>query len=398
MAKFLYFLMTLAIMLSCIYSDLYAIKINGKGFTIVIDPGHGGYDTGATYQKIKEKDIVLNLSLKLGKYISVEMPDAEVIFTRKTDVFIPLHERADKAISGKADLFLSIHANSCSSPSVNGTETFVLGMHRTEENLEVAKKENAVILIEEDYSTRYEGFDPNSSESYIMFDLVQEEYFNQSVSIAALVQNNFKNHANRKDRGVKQAGFLVLRQTSMPSILIEAGYLSNTDEATYLNSEKGQEELAKAICSAIKSYKTNYETKNEFELRAVTGEDRAQKEESEEPEDKTQEISLPITETNQTKTSQIVEKSCIKPVYYSIQIAVAHKKLEMKPYNFRGLKSVYALKIDGLYKYYYGKESNYEEILKRKDEAKQHYNDAFITAFYEGKQISIQEARSLQME
>lgn len=268
-----YVLALILVMLCGMHSEIQAKNYSKKKFTIVIDPGHGGHDPGAIYQNIKEKNVVLNIAVKLGRYIDEEMPDANIVFTRNTDVFIPLHERAEKAIVNKADLFLSIHANSCPTPNVSGTETFVLGMHKTEENLEVAKKENSVILVEDDYSTRYQGFDPNSSESYIMFDLVQEEYFDQSVSAAALVQNQFKSKVNRVDRGVKQAGFLVLRETSAPSILIETGYLSNKHEAEYLNSDKGQNELAKAICNAVKTYKTNYEQKSDIALASLIKEE-----------------------------------------------------------------------------------------------------------------------------
>ena len=391
-----YLLLVLIVVLYSTNSHVYAKKIGNKSFTIVIDPGHGGHDPGAIYQKIREKDVVLSLATRLGRYINQEMPDAKIVFTRKTDVFIPLHERAEKAIASKADLFLSLHANSCPTPSVSGTETFVLGMHKTEENLDVAKKENSVILIEDDYSTRYEGFDPNSSESYIMFDLVQEEYFDQSVTMAALVQNNFKNQAERNDRGVKQAGFLVLRQTSMPSILIETGYLSNEKEAQYLNSEKGQNELAKSICDAVKSYKASYETKNDFELKSIVNEETKEDRSNEGQHAPPVENPKPEIKTELHKTEPIVEKARPKEVYYSIQLAVTHTKLELKPYNFRGLDSVYMIENDGLYKYYYTKEKSFEAIQLRKEEAKQYYNDAFITVFCDGKQISVEEARSLQ--
>ncbi|WP_372776016.1 N-acetylmuramoyl-L-alanine amidase [Mangrovibacterium sp.] len=360
------------ILLWGIPADLHAEPITGKKFTVVIDPGHGGNDPGAIVRKIKEKDIVLKLALKLGHYINQEMPDVEIVFTRENDVFIPLYQRAAKAINSKADLFLSLHVNSCATPSVSGTESYVLGMHRTEENLEVAKKENSVILIEDDYSTRYEGFDPNLSESYIMFDLVQEEYFNQSVSVAALVQNKFKNQAGRNDRGVKQAGFLVLRQTSMPSVLIEAGYLSNATEADYLNSDKGQDELAKAICDALKSYKTGFETRNDIKVTEV------------------------VAETQNGIEKQERKNELNKSLYYCIQIAVTNKKIDTKSTNFKGLNSVFVKEQKGIYKYYYGRETDYERILERKKEAKAHFRDAFVIAFLNDTQISLKEAMEMQ--
>lgn len=364
-----------------------------KSFTVVIDPGHGGHDPGAMYHKIKEKDIVLNLAIKLGRYIDQEIPDVNIVYTRKTDVFIPLFERAEKAIKSKADLFVSLHANSCPTPSVTGTETFVLGMHKTQENLEVAKKENSVILIEDNYSTTYAGFDPNSSESYIMFDLVQEEYFNQSVSLAALVQNGFKSHAKRIDRGVKQAGFLVLRETSMPSVLIEAGYLSNAKEAAYLNSDKGQDQLAYSICGAIKQYKASFETKNEINLIA----DQAQTTNENSPGMKSQPEQQQSIQAsaNLQQAPPIADKK--RPVVtYSIQLAATHNNIALKSYNFKGLKSVFMIENKGLYKYFYGKESSYDQIEKRKTEARKVYPDAFVTAFVDNKQVSVKEAKILQ--
>lgn len=390
------------VMLCSMTSALQAENISKKKFTVVIDPGHGGHDPGAMYQNIKEKNVVLNIAIRLGRYINQEMPDANVVYTRKTDVFIPLHERAEKAISSKADLFLSIHANSCPTPSVTGTETFVLGMHKTEENLDVAKKENSVILIEDDYSTRYQGFDPNSSESYIMFDLVQEGYFDQSVSAAALVQNQFKSKAQRVDRGVKQAGFLVLRETSAPSILIETGYLSNKKEAGYLNSDKGQNELARAICNAVKTYKTSYEQKSDIALATLIAEETTAGEESlPQPQIKqSQTKQEPRTtntakETTAKKQPAVTSKAPAQELYYSIQIAVAHRKIALKSYNFKGLKEIHMQEANGLYKYYYSKEKDLSQAEIRKQEARKVYSDAFITVFYGGKQISLDEAKKL---
>ncbi|PTN07760.1 N-acetylmuramoyl-L-alanine amidase [Mangrovibacterium marinum] len=385
-----YFLAFIVVILVAAPVKIQAKSISKKKFTIVIDPGHGGHDPGAMYQRIKEKNIVLNLAIKLGRYIDQEMPDAAVIYTRNSDVFIPLHKRAEKAISSKADLFLSIHANSCASPSVSGTETFVLGMHRTKENLEVAKKENAVILIEDDYSTRYQGFDPNSSESYIIFDLVQEEYFAQSLSAAALVQNQFKNQARRTDRGVKQAGFLVLRETSTPSILIEVGYLSNKQEAAYLNSEKGQSELAKAICQAVKTYKTNYEQKSDIALVPLV--------ENETAIGKAMNPDQPTSKPEKHQSNKQTSTSAKAPpqaLYYAVQIAVTHQKLALRPDNFKGLENIHIQHANGLYKYYYCKETDWAQIEVRKNEARKAYKDAFITAFFDGKQISLDQARKL---
>jgi len=232
---------------------------------IVIDPGHGGKDSGTAMGKDMEKDIVLDMGLRLGELIKNKYPEIKVIYTRKTDVFIPLYERANIANKNKADLFISIHVNGTESTNVFGTETFVLGEHRSKDNFEVVKKENSVIMLEDDYKTTYEGFDPNSPESYIMFEFVQSEYLEQSIMLASSIQKQFS-LAKRSDRSVKQAGFLVLRQTAMPSVLVELGFISNRDERSYLTSESGKATLAAAILKAFDDYKRKIESKSSFNM------------------------------------------------------------------------------------------------------------------------------------
>ncbi len=373
----------LIIFLSCVASLTgIAGNVPAKPFTVIIDPGHGGQDPGAVYKNIREKDIVLKLGLKLGEEIKQNLPGTKVIFTRDRDVFIPLHQRAAIANKSKADLFISLHANFCGAPSISGTETFVLGLHRSEENLEVAKKENSVILMEEDYSARYEGFDPNSSESYIMFEMVQDEYLDQSISIADLVQDQFRNNANRKNRGVKQAGFLVLRQTGMPSILIESGFLSNPSEAQYLNSEEGQNNLAYSIFKAFKQYKSLIEDKSNFNVVDHTD-------------------IHPDNETNIDKTvlaeSSQQEEAIAKPektpaISFSIQLAVTSSNVNPAPANFKGLRNVFVIRQGDKYKYYYGQESSYEEIQKTKNEVLKKFPGAFVVAFEDENQIPLRKA------
>lgn len=225
--------------------------------TIVIDAGHGGHDTGCLGSSAKEKDIALDISLKLGKLIQENYPNVKVIYTRKNDVFVELHERAEIANRNKADLFICIHANS--GGSAYGTETFVLGLHRAEENLNVSKRENSAILMEKDYKTKYDGFDPNSPEANIIFRLYQSTYLSQSLLFAAKVQDQLNDYAGRLNRGVKQAGLLVLARTSMPGVLIETGFLTNRDEEKYLLSSKGQNQIATAIYRAFKEYKIDME-------------------------------------------------------------------------------------------------------------------------------------------
>ena len=252
----------LIIIISLVFSPLSGKNKETRGLeTVVIDAGHGGKDPGAMVGKIREKDIVLAIALRLGNLIREKIPGVKVVFTRSTDNFVPLFERSVIANKNNADLFISIHANFCAAASIKGTETYVLGLHRTEDNLNVAKKENSVILLEKDYSTRYEGFNPNLSESYIMFELIQDANIDQSVEFAGILQDRFQKHAQRASRDVRQAGFLVLRESAMPSVLIETGYLSNKSEAAYLMSEAGRKTLALAIFDSFKSYKEKFESR-----------------------------------------------------------------------------------------------------------------------------------------
>ena len=230
-----------------------------RKFTLVIDPGHGGHDAGAIGKFSKEKDINLRTALAFGKYVERNCSDVKVIYTRKNDVFVKLDERAEIANRAKADLFISIHTNSLPGKKISrGLETYTLGMHRAADNLEVAKRENSVILMEKDYKKHYEGFDPNSSESYIIFEFLQDNNMAKSVELAKLVQSNVCSTANRPNKGVKQAGFLVLRKTSMPSCLIELGYISTSDEERFLNNETHVDEMARGIYQAFIKYKNHY--------------------------------------------------------------------------------------------------------------------------------------------
>lgn len=229
-------------------------------FTLVIDPGHGGSDPGAIGLTEKEKDINLKAALAFGKYVEANCPDVRVIYTRKTDVFVPLHERAAIANRAKADLFISIHTNALEKGRIaRGLETYTLGMHRASENLDIAKRENSVILVEKDYKQHYEGFDPNSAESYIIFEFMQDNFMARSVELAKMVQKNVCATASRPNKGVKQAGFLVLRETSMPSCLIELGYISTPDEEQYLAQGSNIDDMARGIYQAFTTYKVKYD-------------------------------------------------------------------------------------------------------------------------------------------
>lgn len=249
------------IITSFIAGFLLSLSVAAQSFTLVIDAGHGGQDPGALGKRGREKDINLNVALAVGKLVEANLKDVKLVYTRKTDVFIPLDERARIANKAKADLFISIHTNALPGKAIGrGSETYTLGMHRAADNLAVAKRENEVIMLESDYKERYEGFDPKSSESYIIFELIQDVNMAQSVRMASCVQKHMK-AAGRPDKGVHQAGFLVLRATSMPSCLIELGYITTSDEENYLLSDKGVNQMASGIYEAIKDYKNSLTTK-----------------------------------------------------------------------------------------------------------------------------------------
>lgn len=352
---------------------------------VVIDPGHGGKDAGAAVGKAMEKDIVLDLALRLGESIQKKYPDIKVIYTRKTDVFIPLHERARIANKNKADLFISIHINGTDNNYAKGTETFVLGDHRSDDNFEVVKKENSVILLEDDYNTTYEGFDPNSSESYIMFANAQSEYFDQSVMFASEIQSQFR-HIGRVDRSVKQAGFLVLRQAAMPSVLIEAGFISHPDERNYLVSTNGKTFLSEAIFKAFESYKRKIENKSSFAVKSENNEIRNQA--AEKPEIESQ------RETDNNVVEVVSEKSEQKKpdIYFTVQIAASTKKLETVASNFKGLKNVFSIRNGNTYKYYAGKFDTVNNANAHHKSIKAKYPDAFVVAIENNQVISVKKA------
>ena len=344
---------------------------------VVIDPGHGGKDPGAVVGNAREKDIVLDIGLKLGQLIKTHFPDTKVIYTRNRDVFIPLYRRAEIANKNNADLFISIHANYVGARSVQGTETFVLGQHRSEDNLDVAKKENSVILLEDDYTTKYEGFDPNSAESYIMFELVQDEYLEQSVMLASDIQDQFKQKTNRLDRSVKQAGFLVLRETTMPSVLIETGFLSHPSERNYLMSKTGRSNIASAIFSAFKDYKKKIEEKSSFAI--VTQSNTLP------------EKNKPKTGKN-TITEQNIPGSNQGKLYFSVQVAATTQPLDKNAPDLKNENNIFSTYSEKMYRYYAGKFPSYEKALEEKQRLQSKFNGAFIVAFENDKLISVKKA------
>lgn len=342
-----------------------------KKFVVVIDPGHGGKDPGAvgSVLKLQEKKINLAVALELGALLEKEK-NVEVIYTRKTDEFVPLDERPRIANKAKADIFISIHTNAAKSKAASGAETFVVGSSAA--SMELAKIENSVILFEEDYKTRYEGFDPKSSESYIMFDLTQFAFMDQSINLASHVQDHFKTICSRSDRGVKQGGFLVLKYTTMPSILVELGYLSNQAEEAYLSKEKSQKELAKAIYNAFLAYKTSYEKKNIVTI----------------------EVEQPKKEEKNVNTKEEKKDTAPPEIRYWVQIHVSSKKMPLDSKEFKKYDPIMEYYENKVYKYMYGETATYAEILQVRKEVQKNFKDAFIVVFKDGKKLPPIQART----
>ncbi|MBK8808932.1 MAG: N-acetylmuramoyl-L-alanine amidase [Bacteroidales bacterium] len=323
---------------------------------VVIDAGHGGKDPGALGKKGKEKEITLSLAKKVGNYIEEKIEGVEVIYTRSTDEFISLHERANIANKNKADLFISIHVNANTNPDASGTDSWVMGYDKSEKNLEVAKLENQVILVEDNYDAQYQGLDPNSTEAYIIFELMQNIHLEQSLNFAYNVQDQFANRAGRKNRGVNQAPFFVLWNTNMPSVLIETGFITNVKEEEFLLTDEGQDYMASAIFRAFRDFKIAVDKKS-----------------------------------NAPRKIEIEKDS----IYFSVQILSSKKPIPTKPENFKNVTDVYEIKIDDTYKYLSGKNKDYTAIETLKTQIKKQYPEAFIVAFKNGLKIPTTEALEL---
>lgn len=332
------------------------LKNDTKSFVVVLDAGHGGKDPGRpTSYGYKEKDIALDIVLKVGKNLE-SIPGVSVIYTRKTDIFLELRERATIANKADADLFVSVHCNAHDSQA-HGTETYVLGLHRNDSNFKVAQKENEVIFLEKDYEKNYEGFDPTSPESFIGLTLLQEDYLDQSILLASTIQKNFTETLKRKNRGVKQAGFWVLHNTYMPSVLVETGFITNKKEGDYLNSKRGKIEVSKSISDAILSYKS---------------------------------ILNPDIDILETPISTPLETANI---IFKVQIAASSKKLALKPYNFNGLDELSRKKKGKIWRYFYGETKDYNQAVIMKDMVvSRGYTTAFVVAYLNGDRISIENA------
>lgn len=345
-------------------------KVNGGIHIVVIDAGHGGKDPGAVGKKGKEKDIALSIALKVGDYIEENMKDVEVIYTRRTDIYPALWKRAEIANKAEADLFISIHVNAHDRSSARGTLTLVLGQHRADENFDVAVRENSVILLEDDYETRYEGFDPKSTESHIMFSLMQKTYFKQSIEFGDFVQDQFRERAGRRDLGVREQGILVLAQTAMPGVLVETGFISNAEEEKYLMSEYGQNIISSAIYRGFREYKEQIDRRSNLS------------------------VAINVNPTSTSIVSTDNSPLPIEPnkVFFAIQIASSRSKSNTDPAAFKGYTDVNVTEDGRWFKYMVGKRASYQEVLNYCLDVKKDFPDAFVVALKNNKIIPLSEA------
>ena len=383
-----------------------------KPFTVVIDAGHGGHDPGALGKITQEKKLNLDVTLLLGKMIEEEYPDVRVCYTRKTDVFLTLQERADFVNKNNADIFICIHTNASESREAVGAETFVLGIDKMASNLNVAMRENAVMLLEDNYETTYQGFDPNSIESYIMFELMQDQYIDQSLQFATLVQQQFCGALKRADRGVRQAGFWVLHKSACPSVLVEMGFISNTEEEIYLASIAGKEQLATALYNAFVTYKNQIDKKNNSLAQPKELKKYGQPSKPAEKDTTIVKVDsvadtvvkdtviakadtvLPETPAAKTEEPAKTPAVVVKPVY-RVQIFAASRVLKPGDASFKGLKNCKYTRDGNFYKYTYGETSDYVKAVELQKQIKAKFPDCFVVAFLDGKQISVKEARKM---
>lgn len=379
-----------------------------KRFTLVIDPGHGGHDAGARGAISMEKNINLTVALRFGKYVEQNMPEVRVIYTRKQDVFIPLHERANIANRANADLFISVHTNALPAGKVaRGFETYTLGMHRAKDNLDVAMRENSVISMEKGFEQTYEGFDPKSSESYIIFEFIQGKNMERSVDLARMIQRSVCDSGCRPDKGVHQAGFLVLRETSMPSCLIELGFITTPDEERLLNDNAKVDDIAKGIYEAFAKYKNKYDRTVSVPYRAANRQEStlpkivpdSYKEEAENRRVKKQE---PVRRTRASKTDDSDRKADTvasqsrnapkdAPVF-KLQIFVGNRNLRKGDAHFKGETEFDSFQEGNLVKYTLGASTNYNEIYRLRKEKMEKFPEAFIIAFKNGEKYDVNQA------
>ena len=386
------------ILTMCCLVVLSARGANGR-FTLVIDAGHGGHDAGALGAISKEKNINLAVALQFGKCVEQNMPDVKVVYTRKTDVFVPLHDRASIANRANADLFISVHTNALPAGKIaRGFETYTLGMHRVKDNLDVAMRENSVISMEQGYEQTYQGFDPNSSESYIIFEFIQGKNMERSVDLARMIQRSVCNGANRPDKGVHQAGFLVLRETSMPSCLIELGFITTPDEENLLNDASRVNDIAKGIYEAFAKYRNKYDKSVSVPYRATVKEEtqmpRIVPETYSESAPASSSGSSPSSSSSQVSgqvSGQVSESDDDAPVF-KLQIFVSDRKLRKGDNHFKGETDFDSYQEGGLVKYTMGSSTNYNEVYSLRKTMLGKFPQAFIIAFKGGQKYDVNQA------
>ena len=394
-----------------------------RRFTLVIDPGHGGHDAGALGAISKEKNINLSVALQFGKYVERNMPDVRVIYTRKTDVFIPLKQRANIANRANADLFISVHTNALPAGKVaRGFETYTLGMHRAKDNLDVAMRENSVISMETGYQQTYQGFDPRSSESYIIFEFIQGKNMERSVELARNIQRKVCNSANRPDKGVHQAGFLVLRETSMPSCLIELGFITTADEERLLNDASRVDDIARGIYEGFAQYRNKYDKSISVPYRAADTESVSvakivSDKKQEQPERRSEDVDTAprrmvkhvetrvekartVRQNRQTQQSRQAQQN--KPVQqkanvadapvFKLQIFVSNRTLRKGDAHFKGETGYDSFQEGNMVKYTMGASTNYNEIYRLRKTLAEKFPEAFIIAFKNGKKYDVNQA------
>ncbi len=390
-----------------------AFAVNSR-FTLVIDAGHGGHDTGALGAKSKEKDINLKVALAFGRYVERNMPEVKVIYTRTTDVFIPLMDRANIANKAGADLFISVHTNALPGGKIaRGFETYSLGMHRAKDNLDVAMRENSVISMEKGYQQTYQGFDPKSSESYIIFEFIQGKNMERSVELARSIQTSVCNNANRPDKGVHQAGFLVLRETSMPSCLIELGFITTPDEEELLNTESRVDDIAKAIYQGFANYRNKYDKMVAVPYRSSVSEKKPIPTIVPDTYKRTDNKEGAVKETTRTadkttvgdkgKENKVQRDTIRKPEprqqeatnaapVFKVQILASNRVLSKGDAHFKGEENYDSYQEGGLVKYTIGSSSDYSEIYQLRKVLLEKFPEAFVIAFKAGQKYDVNQA------
>ena len=379
---------------------LFPLQAQEARFTVVLDAGHGGHDPGAQSASSREKDINLAIVLDLGSIIEQKFKDVKVVYTRKTDKYLTLQERADVVNEHHADLFICIHTNASPSSAAFGAETYTLGLAKTKANLDVAMRENSVILMEADYRTKYKGFDPKSIDSYIMFEFMQDKYIDKSVEFSSTIQKQFVSYCRRSDRGVRQAGFWVLHRSACPSVLVEVGFISNPAEERFLTSEQGQQEMANAIFNAFVDYKRTHDKKSGRQMSSVSKieqparseeHNQRQQEVAERPK---QDIDTVIKRTKSEKKI-ITPKNTTQTPVFKVQLFVSPKRLKPTSTLFKGVNDVDSYAEGGMTKYTVGNDSDYSKIVKVRKEIISKFPNAFIIAFVGDKKITAREALKL---